>query len=114
MRLLDLEPRFVRYYAQVMNDVPLIEAQGLLFLCPKCFAENNGPVGTHRISVTFEGRGATDEQGSHDKDGKPSRWGVTGTGFDDLTLHPSIHLTNKADEHAGCGWHGFVKNGAAT
>ena len=103
MRLTDLEPQFVRYEDRVEERefvdgdeatwrergcptvkrtlpcqyiIPvatLAEAQGIHFLCPVCFQQNGGAVGTHLCSVTFEGRGAQDHHGSHGKDGKPTR-----------------------------------------
>lgn len=86
----------------------LAEAQGIGFLCPVCFEKNKGPKGTHRVFVTFADRGATDAQGSHNKEGKPSRWVVAGgSGFDDLQLTPSIQLGG------GCNWHGFVGSSGA-
>lgn len=78
------------------------DAQGMMFLCPACFTKNGGPKGTHRIMVTFVDRGVPDNYGSHARDGSPSRWVVTGTGFHNLTLSPSVDV--------GC-WHGFVQNG---
>lgn len=79
------------------------EAQGLQFLCPACYANNGGKAGTHSITVTFEGRGALDSQGSRSSKGGPSRWiVVSGEGFDDLTLSPSIDC--------GC-WHGHIQAG---
>lgn len=90
-----------------MREVELLhEAQGVEFLCPKCFAANNGPIGTHAVICWFQGRGVPD-----DWNPKPGRWNPTGTGLDDLTFVPpgaiSVLLTS------GCGWHGFVKNGKA-
>lgn len=83
----------------------LSEAQGINFLCPLCFAKNNGPVGTHTVSISFENRGVKDGQGSYGDDGNPSRWNIVGgTGLNDLQLSPSIHLPNPN----GCGWHGFI------
>jgi Family of unknown function (DUF6527) len=108
VRLIDLEPRFVRYEEGGIRDsriTALAEAQGLWFLCPLCFAQNHGPVGTHTCETTFEGRGALPEQGSHNKEGKPTRWNVSGTNFQNLTLSPSIQL------QGGCNWHGFITNG---
>lgn len=85
------------------------EAQGISILCPACFRKNGGEVGTHRIQVGFEGRGLLPHQGSQNREGKPSRWQVSGimlTDFESanetLTLSPSIDC--------GC-WHGFIKNG---
>lgn len=132
IKLTDLAPQFVRYMigvasrghgqtlpdgttqwggfpAEMIHHVEtLAEAQGIWFLCPICFTKNGGHVGTHQCEVTFEGRGATDAQGSHDHTGKPSRWNVSGTGYNDLVLTPSVLLVPP-----GCGWHGFVgSNGA--
>jgi len=73
-----------------------------------CFKQNSGPVGTHACEVSFQGRGVLPEQGSHNKDGEPVRWNVSGTGFSDLTLTPSIQL------QGGCNWHGFITNGEVT
>lgn len=81
----------------------LEDAQGILFLCPLCFQQNNGSVGTHTVQVTFDGRGVESGQGTHNSAGKATRWRVdAGTGLDDLQLSPSILL------EFGCGWHGFV------
>lgn len=137
MRLADLDARFVRYetryeHWEVCEGDPatwrargcptktvegpreysvvvetLADAQGIRFLCPLCFAKNNGMVGTHEIEVTFEGRGATDKQGSHNKSGAAVRWNVQGTGLDDLTLRPSILSEGE------CGYHGYVTGGSA-
>jgi hypothetical protein len=80
-------------------------AHGVWFLCPKCFAENGGPEGTHAVICWF--RGLVPD----DLDPKPGRWNPSGTGLDDLTFVPpgavSVQLLS------GCGWHGFVKNGQA-
>ncbi len=81
----------------------LSEAQGINFLCPMCFAKNGGSLGTHSVSISFADRGVKDEQGSHNKEGRPVRWNIIGgTGLDDLQLSPSILL------EVGCGWHGFI------
>lgn len=83
------------------------QAQGVEFLCPKCFAENNGRVGTHRVICWSRSRGIADEV----KPG-PGRWTLEGTGLHDLTLNGdggsrSVLLLG------GCAWHGFVTNGDA-
>lgn len=79
-------------------------AQGIMFMCPKCFIKNSGPVGTHYIVCWFKGCGVSD-----DEHPKPGRWAFAGTGLDDLTLVPSINLPG--DD--GCQWHGFIRDGAA-
>jgi hypothetical protein len=138
MKLQELEPQFVRYESHVetwnvvngdeatwrergcptvsvtgpreyiANVDLLAQAQGVQFLCPKCFQQNSGSVGTHWYQVTFADRGVGDEHGSHGTDGKPTRWQVSGSGYHDLTVYPSIQLLG------GCGWHGWIQNGEVT
>lgn len=83
-------------------------AHGLFYLCPKCFAQNGGAVGTHRVLNWFANCGVPD-----DADPKPGRWIPAGTGLDDITFvgpqAASVLLTGEG----GCRWHGYVKNGAA-
>jgi hypothetical protein len=137
MKLRDLDPWFIRYesrietWERVLGDPlkwksgdptesvtgpreymvkveTLAEAQGIFFQCPKCAAIAHQPGrGPHYVQVTFAGRGATNAQGCHGKSGEPTRWEVSGTGFDDLTTKPSILL------YGGCEWHGFITNGDA-
>ena len=86
---------------------PLAEAQGILFLCPKCFASAGNSIGVHSVICWFKNRGVPD-----DMTPLPGRWNPSGTGIEDLTfVEPgavSVLLTS------GCCWHGFVKNGDAT
>lgn len=102
MRLSELEPQFIR----VIDDRTdryvdaLAEAQGIMFLCPKCFTTNGGPVGTHMVICWFKDRAVPD-----DRRPLPGRWGVSGTGYDDLTLDGSIRI------RGGCEWHEHVKDG---
>lgn len=78
------------------------EADGITFLCPKCFTENSGSVGTHSVHVYFEGRGVPSALGVNGE-GKTVRWRVkAGTTIDDLAIEPSIQLIG------GCAWHGFI------
>lgn len=103
MRLVDLEPTFLK----VLNDgahsmaVPFSEADGIMFLCPLCFAANGGRVGTHMVICW---RPCVPQTVSP----VPGRWEFEGTGFTDLTLvagSSSILLMS------GCRWHGYVRNG---
>lgn len=80
----------------------LPDAQGIEFDCPKCR--------NHRIHIAFAGRGVADHHGTHAADGRPTRWQVTGTGFDDITLTPSVDCT---PSNPNC-WHGFITNGEIT
>lgn len=85
----------------------LADADGVMFLCPKCFAENGGPVGTHSVICWFVGKVADDV------DPKPGRWTPTGTSLDDLTFVPSAGRSHSVLLKGACGWHGFVTNGSA-
>jgi hypothetical protein len=107
MRLSELEPEWLRegdsrVTMRRMDDATPATAQGLLFLCPVCFKKNNGPVGTHSIIVWFKDRGV-----AADREPLPGCWAVTGTSFDDLTLQPSIDIS---ENQPGEG-HGFITNG---
>jgi hypothetical protein len=115
MRFLDLQPRFIRYdkredgvYHVFVEGIA--EAQGVIFLCPKCFAKNNGPMGTHSVICWSRSRGVPDEANP-----KPGRWTLDGTGLSDLTLNgdPPGNARSVLLTGGGCGWHGFVTNGEA-
>lgn len=103
MDLIELQPEFIKYNGidSITPGVYLDFAQGLQFYCPKKGCD-------HMIQVSFKGKGVTDEQGSKNDKGKPSRWKVSGTNFNNLSLIPSIHLKKT------CGWHGFITNGKVT
>ena len=97
MKLTDLEPQLTRIAGpDRYEDVTTLQnAQGLMFECP---------CGGHSVLVWFRDRGVPGSE----RPG-PGRWQVSGSGYSDLTLSPSVHLTG-----AGCGWHGFVTNGEVT
>jgi len=128
MTLKELEAYFIRYekriagsgHGRLMPDgsyqyggfetwvlIPtelLSEAQGIMFLCPLCFKNNNGPIGTHSICISFENRNVSDECVSRNSEGQPAKWDIIGgTGLNDLQLSPSILI------NAGhCQWHGWI------
>lgn len=93
MRLTELEPQFIRLTDQIgehggriheaVSTLP--EADGIHFLCPKCFQENKGNIGTHGVTCWFEGHVPDDI------DPGPGRWKPKGTGFKDLSFVPSNH-----------------------
>lgn len=107
--LRELEAEFVKDTDGGKTITPvrtLAEADGVMYLCPKCYAANKGRAGTHMVLNWFEGK-VPDE-----RDPKPGRWNPVGTSLDDLTFVPgkksqSVLLTS------GCAWHGFVTNGTA-
>jgi hypothetical protein len=105
MKLAELEPQFLAIQDErTRRHVDTLgEAQGVMFLCPKCFETNGGSVGTHSVLCWFRDRGVPD-----DVDPRPGRWGTSGTGIADLSLSPSVQL------QGGCDWHGWVTNGEVT
>ena len=135
IRLTELEPDFIRYETRIETyDVidgdhktwvergrptkpftgpkeyihhgfSFEEAQGISFLCPRCFVKNNGKAGTHTCHVTFKGRYVGASQGIGDGKGGFPRWKAQGSGFEDLTLTPSVQIVG------GCGWHGYITDG---
>lgn len=125
MKLINLEPRFMRYETRppepesgrdpndrvhYLHEVDSLgNAQGIQFLCPACFVKNGGNIGTHYVEVSFANRGVADDEGSHNREGKPSRWEVNGTAYENLSARPSI-LIDPAPP-ACAGWHGFITNG---
>lgn len=110
MKLTDLEPHFYRYAGG--NSFALVEtvaeADSVTFLCPACFAKNEGPIGTHRIRVDFAGKGVPAKIAIHNSQDQPMWWNASGNDATDLTLTPSILILGN------CGWHGFVTNGIVT
>lgn len=99
MKLAELDATFLRITDEItyQMDVPFAAAQGVMFLCPKCFITNGGAVGTHRVTCWFRDKGVPDAM----RPG-PARWPATGTSLADLTLTPSVLLLS------GCAWHGEV------
>lgn len=98
--LRDLEPLLVRYDGP-LKWTPvesLAEASGVCFCCPKCYGTDD----QHAVMCWFRGRVPDDLPPG------PGRWDPTGDGIDNLTLHPSVHLSTT------CGWHGWVSTGSAT
>lgn len=108
--LLDLEPEWIVDAGPNTRmrsaDLTPETAQGVMFLCPVCFLKNGGPIGTHAVLTYFRDRGVPD-----DARPGPGRWVVSGTGFHDLTLSPSVDISSpdRPDE-----WHGSVTNGRVT
>jgi hypothetical protein len=112
IKLTELSPQWLKIVDEktVRTDVGFDEAQGVSFLCPKCFLENGGAVGTHYVWCWFRNKGVPDEYTP-----KPGRWTPEGTWFDDLTFVPgeppmacSVKITS------GCMWHGRVVLGDVT
>ena len=106
MRLRELEAKFlVRDSDKSIRFVDSIEeAQGIMFLCPKCFHNDRG---AHQVICWFRGKVPDDVTPG------PGRWNPSGTGLDDLTFVPPGAVSVWLSGEGGCGWHGFVVNGEA-
>ncbi len=116
MKLRALDAEFVQWVddsstrrSTSEHEITLANADGIMFQCPLCYSKNEGPFGTHYVMCWFVGKVPDSARPG------PGRWTPKGSGLDDLTFVPgkpprsvSVHLTG-----AGCGWHGYVKNGEA-
>ncbi len=91
------------YWAPVER---LEEAQGIEFLCPKCFVANGGEVGTHAVVCWSKSRGVPDKATPG-----PGRWVLRGTAYSDLTLDAEPGKSRSVLLLGGCAWHGFITNG---
>lgn len=84
------------------NVDTLVEADGVCFLCPKCFKQNGGPVGTHSVICWAPSV-------PQDTSPTPGRWEMHGAGLDDLTL---VAGSSSVALQGGCQAHFFVRAGA--
>ncbi len=106
MKLTELEPRFLTIASERRDKYTddIAQADGIMFLCPKCFVENGGNVGTHSMICWFNGRSIPAEK----KPG-PGRWNPSGTGYEDLSfVEPGA---TSVLCKGGCEAHFFIRNG---
>lgn len=105
MRLTDLEPEWLRYRPGEPASYLLCErheANGIWFLCPKCFEANGGSVGTHRV-ICWDPSVPPEVQPN------PGRWTLQGDTFETLSLvagSSSVWLMGR-----GCQAHFFIEAG---
>lgn len=104
MRLRDLDPSFLTItspqHRQHHDEIG--KADGVMFLCPKCFVANGGPVGTHSVCCWQPHVPQTEKP-------TPGRWAFEGSGYDDLTL---VAGSSSVALQGGCAAHFFVTAGA--
>lgn len=114
MKLIELDPKFITYH----NDNGTIyhhyidtieQAQGIIFLCPKCFKTNDGKIGTHSIICWSSSKGVPDEAFP-----RPGRWMLVGSNLNDLTLNEEPNKSRSIALLSGCMWHGYITNGEVT
>jgi hypothetical protein len=103
MLLRDLKPSFLILdsKAEFSRTDEIAKADGIVFLCPKCYAERGGEVGTHSI-ICWQ------PHVSKEIDPGPGRWKFSGTGYDDLTLTAS---SSSILLLSGCRAHFFIRDG---
>ncbi len=89
---------------------PTIEgADGISFLCPRCFTDNGGAVGTHTIICWFEGRVPDDLLPG------PGRWQPQGSSLEDVSFVPTKRTSATSVKlMGGCNFHGHVIRGHVT
>ena len=109
MKLTELDPTFRRWLGYGRHQVvkKIKNADGLMFLCPKCFVANGGAVGTHRI-ICWTPRVPDDASPG------PGRWTLRGTGLHDLTVDIAPGKSRSILLLGGCAWHGYVTDGEVT
>lgn len=107
MRLTELEPEFLQYHQDERGRVfyrhadGIKDAEGIMFLCPKCFKAKGGSIGVHAIICWSP---VVPEHAQP----RPGRWNLVGDGFHNLSL---VAGSSSVQLHGGCEWHGFVQNG---
>lgn len=113
----DLEASFVKFWSKggrqgwrnITGRNPMTHADGITFLCPLCFRNNGGAIGTHIVICWFAHVPLKDPKTGRDISPLPGRWHVSGSGLEDLSFvgpgAASVLLLG------GCNWHGFIRNG---
>jgi len=119
VRLVELEPQFIRVEMPVTTWHRVKAGVDPLKYTEADIEEVTGPrehwahcdfASAHGIVWAFEGRGCPPGMLSHNKEGRDTRWQVSGTGYDDLTMSPSLQV--QAEPY--CSAHFHVKNGEIT
>lgn len=84
----------------------LDDADGVVFLCPRCYVDNGGPEGAHLIICWFEGRVGDDLKPG------PGRWKPQGSSLADLSFVPTKRTSSTSVKLlGGCNFHGHVIRG---
>lgn len=104
MRLTELDPHFLKVVAEdtFRRLDEIAQADGVMFLCPKCFVANNGPIGTHSVICWAPHIPQT-------RLPNPGRWSLQGTGYEDLTL---VAGSSSILLKGGCNAHFWIRDGS--
>lgn len=102
--LRELEARFLKREDShsFKNVDTLSEADGVIFLCPKCFLANGGSKGTHGVICW-------NPSVPQDTSPTPGRWNLVGSSLDDLSL---VAGSSSVQLNGGCSAHFHVTNGS--
>lgn len=109
IKLTELQPKFLHFNSDLSHMFvdTLAEADGISFLCPKCYCEPPvGPDGTHSVKCWFEDKVPVGVNPG------PGRWKPAGTGLEDLSFVPG-KKSHSVQILGGCNWHGFIVKGYA-
>jgi hypothetical protein len=106
MRLIDLEPELLKIsgHNAWRKGASIVDADGVMFLCPQCFKNNNGNVGTHMMICW---KPYVDPETTP----KPGRWNLEGTNFEDFTIAAGPSGQSSVLIQGGCNAHFYIRNG---
>lgn len=109
MKIVELEPIFIQLLQAETESASFMmamveemkEADGIRFLCPKCFMTNGGRSGTHSV-ICWRPKVPLNVNPT------PGRWEFEGKGFFDLTL---VAGSSSIQVGSGCMAHFFIERG---
>ncbi len=106
MKLAELEPRLLKITEDPKvwrcEGIAWSEADGLEFLCPKCWLANHGPIGTHAVICWKRHVPQTIPP-------IPGRWDHQGSSLEDITL---VAGSSSVQLIGGCNAHFWIRAGA--
>jgi len=106
VRLTELEPQWLKLDRQDLRHSRYLsekaEADGILFVCPKCLVKNGGQrPGVHSVICW-------NPSVPQSVLPNPGRWDLQGSSFDDLTL---VAGSSSVLIKGGCAAHFYIRNG---
>jgi hypothetical protein len=109
VRLTELKPSFLSIESEkaYKRHDDLATAQGIVFVCPRCFVNKGGLVGAHSIMCWFNNRGVPPTLNP-----LPGRWNPSGTGYTNLSFVGPGACSVLIE--GGCNAHFLIGNGEVT
>ena len=101
--LRELDAKFLKREDSHMFHITeqIVGADGVMFLCPKCFLGHPDGIGVHSVICWSPSV-------PQDTSPQPGRWNLVGTGIDDLSL---VAGSSSVLLRGGCNAHFHVTNG---